>query len=260
MGPTGTRLGLTSAKTGATSPTSDSEEEGGCGHDGSPFGAGVLPARVNHASHRYPACIVWTPIHPISWFAPYIGHVGVCCSKGVVYDWTGMINRDSMAFGWPARYVHFEFAEVGCSADEWDAKLGNAVALFSSSDGPSYDFCTWNCHSLLVYFLNSLNGRGCCAGRWNLVSICGLFFIAGRFTTLCSVVSTFGPVFACYALALATSGWAGALSFFRLSCMINAVFVVWFVFATSIGVSGMHGRVRRPHPPSSAALSMVRGE
>lgn len=243
---------------GSASPTSGSEE-GGFGHDGAPLEAGA-PPRVHHRAHRYPACIVWTPIHPISWVAPYIGHVGVSCSEGVVYDWVGMINRDGMAFGWPARYVQFQFADIGCTADEWDAKLSDAVALFSSGDGPSYDFCTWNCHSLLVFFLNSLGGRGRCAGRWNLVSICGLFFFAGRFTTACSAVSTFGPILACYALALGTGGWSGVLGFFRLSCWINAVFVAWFLFATAIGLGGMHGRVRRSHPPSSAALSMVRDE
>lgn len=28
--------------------------------------------------HRFPYCIVWTPLPVISWFLPFIGHVGIC--------------------------------------------------------------------------------------------------------------------------------------------------------------------------------------
>jgi hypothetical protein len=28
--------------------------------------------------HCYPFCIVWTPLPLISWFLPFIGHVGIC--------------------------------------------------------------------------------------------------------------------------------------------------------------------------------------
>jgi Protein of unknown function (DUF778) len=28
--------------------------------------------------HRFPYCIVWTPLPVISWFLPFIGHAGIC--------------------------------------------------------------------------------------------------------------------------------------------------------------------------------------
>ncbi|KAG8468918.1 hypothetical protein KFE25_007436 [Diacronema lutheri] len=201
-----------------------------------------VPLHVNHAARRYPVCIVWTPIHPISWLAPYVGHVGVCSTDGVVYDWTGVINRDRMAFGWPARYVQFKLAEVDCTAEDWDAKLAAAVSLFDGYDGPRYNFVSWNCHSFIVLFLNSLGGKGQCAGRWNLVTICGLFLAAGRFTSLGGFVGTWGPLALCYAAALGAAGWEGVQRFFRVSCLVNAVIILWFALATAVGVRGMHGR------------------
>ena len=43
-------------------------------------------APINSSAQRYPRCIVWTPIHPITWFAPYVGHVGICDTEGIVHD------------------------------------------------------------------------------------------------------------------------------------------------------------------------------
>ncbi|KAJ1617325.1 hypothetical protein T492DRAFT_1100585 [Pavlovales sp. CCMP2436] len=209
--------------------------------------AGKPPSsrRVDHAAHRYPACIVWAPIHPITWIAPYIGHVGVCSSEGVVYDWVGAINENDMAFGWPVRYVHFDLAELGCTANDWDERLFESVQLFNSSEGPMYDFCTWNCHSFIVKFLNDVGGRGMCAKRWNLLSICGLFFFWGRFTTFCGVLQAFGPLLTGYALAQSLGGWSGVLGFFRVTCYVNVALVGWFTFASALGMGGMHGRVPR---------------
>ena len=32
---------------------------------------------------RFPFAIVWTPIHPISWILPFVGHMGIADSNGV---------------------------------------------------------------------------------------------------------------------------------------------------------------------------------
>ena len=49
---------------------------------------------------RFPYAIVWTPLPMISWLLPFIGHMGICDSRGVVYDFAGpyYIGIDSMAF------------------------------------------------------------------------------------------------------------------------------------------------------------------
>jgi hypothetical protein len=38
---------------------------------------------------RFPFAIVWTPIPCITWFFPFIGHMGICDSRGVAYDFAG---------------------------------------------------------------------------------------------------------------------------------------------------------------------------
>uniref|UniRef100_A0A3Q2DD66 Transmembrane protein 222a n=1 Tax=Cyprinodon variegatus TaxID=28743 RepID=A0A3Q2DD66_CYPVA len=40
-------------------------------------------------SSRYPYCIVWTPIPILSWVLPFIGHMGICTSSGVIRDFAG---------------------------------------------------------------------------------------------------------------------------------------------------------------------------
>lgn len=62
---------------------------------------------IDTTRHRYPYCIVWTPLPIIrylsgggratlifkpsynSWFIPFIGHMGICTSAGVIRDFAG---------------------------------------------------------------------------------------------------------------------------------------------------------------------------
>ena len=60
------------------------------------------------ASHDlFPYCIVWSPLPPITFFLPFIGHIGIADSDGVIHDFAGpyTINRGQMAFGSPTRYL-----------------------------------------------------------------------------------------------------------------------------------------------------------
>lgn len=42
----------------------------------------------------------------ISWFLPFIGHMGVAYTSGVIRDFAGpyFVSEDNMAFGWPTKY------------------------------------------------------------------------------------------------------------------------------------------------------------
>ena len=44
---------------------------------------------VNVARDRYPYCIVWTPIPMLTWIFPFIGHMGIAYSSGVIRDFAG---------------------------------------------------------------------------------------------------------------------------------------------------------------------------
>lgn len=53
----------------------------------------------------FPHCIVWTPIPVITWVLPFVGHMGVCDSNGLIYDFAGpyFVNRGALSFGSPTR-------------------------------------------------------------------------------------------------------------------------------------------------------------
>ena len=63
--------------------------------------------RVDHENQRYPYCIVWTPLPFVSYILPFIGHVGICTSEGVIHDFggSGYVAVDSMTFGKPYKYI-----------------------------------------------------------------------------------------------------------------------------------------------------------
>ena len=56
---------------------------------------------VNHTRQLYPYCIVWSPLGPITWFCPFIGHTGIGDSTGIIHDFAGpfSIGKGNMAFG-----------------------------------------------------------------------------------------------------------------------------------------------------------------
>uniref|UniRef100_A0AAR2KSU6 Transmembrane protein 222a n=1 Tax=Pygocentrus nattereri TaxID=42514 RepID=A0AAR2KSU6_PYGNA len=49
----------------------------------------IAEEKIDPNSSRYPYCIVWTPIPVLSWLFPFIGHMGICTSSGVIRDFAG---------------------------------------------------------------------------------------------------------------------------------------------------------------------------
>ena len=55
-------------------------------------------------------CVLWSPLPPITWLIPVIGHLGICDSRGVASDFQGpyFVGDDGrMAFGAPTRAIRF---------------------------------------------------------------------------------------------------------------------------------------------------------
>lgn len=44
---------------------------------------------INYQTHRYPVCLVWTPIPMLTWLMPFVGHLGIATSAGVIRDFAG---------------------------------------------------------------------------------------------------------------------------------------------------------------------------
>jgi len=50
--------------------------------------------------------ILWSPLPPITWLIPFIGHMGITNSRGIASDFQGPYNvgdMGRMAFGAPTR-------------------------------------------------------------------------------------------------------------------------------------------------------------
>ena len=74
---------------------------------------------IDHQRLRYPCCILWSPLPPITWILPFIGHTGIADQNGVIYDFAGpyTIGRVNMAFGPPTRYLKLD--PNSCTLTDW---------------------------------------------------------------------------------------------------------------------------------------------
>jgi hypothetical protein len=81
----------------------------------------------------YPHCILWSPLPPITWILPFIGHTAIANSEGIIYDFAGpyTIGVEHMAFGNPTRYIQLDPAE--CSNMSWDEGVDEVRFHLSSS-------------------------------------------------------------------------------------------------------------------------------
>ncbi|PHU25197.1 Protein RTE1-HOMOLOG [Capsicum chinense] len=62
----------------------------------------------------FPCCIVWSPLPVLSWFIPFIGHLGICREDGVILDFAGpnFVSVDNFTFGAPTRYFQVSREQV----------------------------------------------------------------------------------------------------------------------------------------------------
>lgn len=82
------------------------------------------PVDPRHA--RFPYCLVWTPLPIVAWLVPFIGHVGICQTNGVILDFAGpfFVNVDNFAFGATARFHRLDPKKVSKSLAIWKQSAG----------------------------------------------------------------------------------------------------------------------------------------
>lgn len=63
---------------------------------------------------RIPFAVVWTSLPLISWLFPFIGHVGITTSQGIVTDFAGPyhVTVGSMMCGPPRRVWRLDIADA----------------------------------------------------------------------------------------------------------------------------------------------------
>ncbi|KAK9916726.1 hypothetical protein WJX75_006285 [Coccomyxa subellipsoidea] len=187
---------------------------------------------------QFPFCIVWTPIPIISWLLPFVGHMGICTSKGITLDFAGpyFISVDNLAFGNPSRYIRLDPAKASGSASEfagsrslpgasvlaiqWDGALQAASEVYRQR---MYNFLTDNCHCFVAHFLNSVAYGG--SQNWNTIRVVILVLLRGRYVSWWGAAKTWLPFCTIMALGLAFGTWYFALAW---ACGLVLPLVLWF--------------------------------
>jgi len=146
-------------------------------------------------------CILWSPIPMITWLFPFVGHLGIADSRGVVYDFQGPYSigvrtTPHMAFGSITRKLF-----VGrVSSAEWDRAIYAANDVYK--ERMHNLFCD-NCHSHVANALNQMDGiRILGFSKFNMVNLAIIMFFKGRFLSLSGLFHQFLPFVAILLFAL----------------------------------------------------------
>jgi len=150
----------------------------------------VPGAPINFNTDKYPFCIVWTPIPVLTWFFPFIGHMGIAMSSGVIRDFAGpyFVSEDNMGFGRPTRYLILDPYIVQGGPVEWDESVSKASVVYGTR--MHNIFCD-NCHSHvgmalgLMKYKNRLN--------WNMVILAFWMFFCGKYVGFTGFIKTWLP-------------------------------------------------------------------
>ena len=173
---------------------------------------------------RYPCCVVATPLPCITWFLPFVMHMGICNSQGVIHDFAGpyYVSRDAMAFGVPTRYfsaLPFIFPsdsyQIRTSDNGWEIKMTNPSAMppakrlaefdksISKVTGQygkeMYNFFCNNCHSFTACVLEDDDK----SSSWNMVYLATRMFFTGKFVSIGRFLWTMLPSIVIYGAIVA---------------------------------------------------------
>lgn len=129
--------------------------------------------------HRFPHSLVWTPIPILTWFLPFIGHLGITNSAGVIYDFAApyTVNEDCMAFGWPTMYSQLDPSKVD-NREAWDKAVYEANEIYKLR---VHNLLCDNCHSHVARALNGMRYNG--KSDWNMVSTFLFFFRRSKYVS-----------------------------------------------------------------------------
>lgn len=151
---------------------------------------------------RFPFCVVWTPIPVLTWLLPFVGHVGICLSSGIILDFAGpyYVAMDALSFGNPTKYwmldpelASFPEDDIGSSTSsrstsaEWDKALQACTSLYQLKP---YSLLSQNCHNFVDHFLNQVHYD---KTEWSVVNIATAIFLKGQFVGAAGFAKTWLP-------------------------------------------------------------------
>eukprot|EP00658_Telonema_sp_P-2_P037205 TRINITY_DN26781_c0_g1_i1.p1 TRINITY_DN26781_c0_g1~~TRINITY_DN26781_c0_g1_i1.p1 ORF type:complete len:163 (-),score=16.19 TRINITY_DN26781_c0_g1_i1:91-579(-) len=147
----------------------------------------------------------WTPIPCITCCCPCVGHMGICDSNGVIYDFAGpyRIGKNQLAFGDatrvlqldPSRVTDLDGAETHMEA--YDNGLVHANSVYAKR---MHRLCCDNCHSHVAMALEKMGYRSCLP--WNMATLaCWMCWCARYVSCERFVKSVFPSLIGCLAVA-----------------------------------------------------------
>lgn len=145
---------------------------------------------IDYELDRFPYCIVWTPIPVLTWIFPFIGHMGICMSNGVIRDFAGpyLVTEDKMAFGRPARYLRLHPKNVEGGPYAWDEGVTKASVLYGTR---MHNLFCDNCHSHVATALCNMHYKD--SSNWNMIILAFWMFVCGRYVGICGFIKTWLP-------------------------------------------------------------------
>eukprot|EP00899_Mesostigma_viride_P003277 jgi/Mesvir1/12950/Mv05964-RA.1 len=184
---------------------------------------------IDVSASRFPHCIVWTPLPLIAWFVPFVGHIGICTSAGVILDFAGpyYVSYDNFAFGKPYRIVKLlPDMGNGGNTDNWDKTLQMCARSFQHQ---TYNILTANCHSFVAHCLNEMDYAGK-RGYWNVVTVLLLILRQGEFVNVRRVLGATLPCAIITSIGVFLVGW----TFLFVNLSFFLFFAVWFIMGTYV--------------------------
>ncbi|CAF1409007.1 unnamed protein product [Adineta ricciae] len=153
---------------------------------------------IDRDRDRYPHCIVWTPIPILTWIFPFIGHMGIARTDGIIRDFAGpyYVSEDEMAFGRPTRYLQLDLSRIPSSSNSnnvqtiWDRSVEQASDEYKKRWHNL--FCD-NCHSHVAMALNMMNYDA--KSSYNMIKLCFWMFFRGKFVSFFGFLLTWVPFF-----------------------------------------------------------------
>lgn len=158
----------------------------------------ALLATSGIQQERLAYTIVWSPLPPITWLIPFIGHTGICNSNGVASDFRGpyTVGDDGrMAFGAPTRALRIinkgnGGSSISITAQQWDDAIREANVEYG---GRMHNICCDNCHSHVAYALNLMSVSAYGVQKWDMVKIAALVFFRADFLSRGAILQQFLP-------------------------------------------------------------------
>lgn len=138
-------------------------------------------------------CILWSPLPPITFILPFIGHMGISDSNGIASDFQGPYNvgdQGRMAFGSPTRALKADITSLPGGAEQWDSAIRHANGVYR---GRMHNICCDNCHSHVACALNRMDIKISGVSKFNMVKLCFLVFFRARFLSFKGFLSQFLP-------------------------------------------------------------------